>query len=173
MLVLEREQLPHPKKRQVKHLRWQFSSSAWTSSWGKHTCQGGLSPAGSRRLLHGTVSVVFLVQENSSPTHWHSLHGYQVCWDVKVSAINSACLPPFGTKHLSACRAQSAQPCFCSFKTLCMLGILLPQHWSTVVRQSYLPWIMHWMTRSMNHPIAGNLVCFKQTQLLNPNSFLL
>lgn len=52
-----------------------------------------------------------------------------------------------------------------------MLGILLPRHWNTVIRQSYLPWIMYWMPRNMNHPTAGNLVCFKQTQLPNPNSF--
>lgn len=52
-----------------------------------------------------------------------------------------------------------------------MLGILLPRHWNTVIRQSYLPWIMYWMPRNMNHRTAGNLVCFKQTQLPNPNSF--
>lgn len=135
----------------------------------------GLSPAPSPRLLHGTGSVVFLVQKNTSATHWH-----KPSWLPRVPRCEGESNQPCTfatiwsqTPLIRLAEHIFAQPCFCSFKALCMLGILLPWHWNTVVRESYLPWIMYWMPRNMNSPMAGNLVCFKQTQLPNPFFFKL
>lgn len=127
---------------------WFLKAAAWHSVCGV--------PGTGKQLTH-LLTQTFMVTRCAEM--WRSVQStLHVCHHLEANTSQPA-------EH------SSAQLCFCSFRTLCMLGILLPRHWSTVVRQSYLPWIMHWMPRSMNHPTAGNLVCFKQTQLPNPNSF--
>lgn len=54
-----------------------------------------------------------------------NLHGYQVCQDVKVSAINPACLPPFGI-NTSDCRAH-----FCTALLLQLQNIMYAWHLAT------------------------------------------
>lgn len=67
-----------------------------------------------------------------------NLHGYQVCQDVKVTAINPAHMPPFGTKPLLVCRAH-----FCTALFLQLQNIMYAWHLATLTlkycRQGKLP----------------------------------
>lgn len=134
-------------------------------------CWEGLSPGAFLDAAPWrNICVVLPVRKSSSPTHWdkpswlpgaprseghcHKSYTFATVWKQNTS---------------QSAELISAQPSFCSLKTLCMLCVLLPQY--CVIRHSYLPWIMHWIPKNTDHPTGGNLVRFKWAQLANLNSF--